>query len=71
MICENAARKLNADPRALFRDQVRAVRGILNANPSVHKALSARLLRKSTIGPDALKRYLKGVKHAAAVERLA
>ena len=71
MICENTARKLNRDPTFLFFEELAAVKAILNANRPAHEALAARLMRKSTIGPNALKKYLTGVKLASVDERSA
>jgi hypothetical protein len=62
MSCAAAAHKLGEDDATLFIDQLGAVRDILVANKSAHAALTARLMRKSSIGPDAIKRFLQNVR---------
>ena len=62
------AEKTGVDPKATFDEQIRIVVGVLRANRTAHEALAARLMRKSTVGPDALKRLLKDV-HTPSLAR--
>jgi hypothetical protein len=62
MTCGYVGPKLGEDPAMLFIDQLGAVRDILVANSATHAAMSARLMRKSSIGPDAIKRFLQNVR---------
>jgi hypothetical protein len=62
MTCGYVAHKLGEDPAMLFIDQLGAVRDILVANAPAHTALTARLMRKSSIGPNAIKRFLQNVR---------
>ena len=66
MAIANAARKTGEAPEILFVKQIAAVVGVLRANRAAHEALAARLMRKSTIGSDALKQLLQGVHTPAA-----
>jgi hypothetical protein len=61
MALGHAARKTGVDPGVLLAEQIGAVVGTLRANRAAHEALAARLMRKSTIGPDALERFLKDI----------
>jgi hypothetical protein len=61
MATANAAPKMAEPDQALFAKQIDVVVCTLRANREAHEALAARLMRKSTVGPDALKRLLKGV----------
>jgi hypothetical protein len=66
MAIANAARKTGGPGQALFAKQIDVVVGILRANRRAHEGLAARLMCKSTIGPDALKRFLKDIRAAAS-----
>ena len=68
MACSNAARKLGEAQEVLFVEQIAVVVDVLRANRAAHEALAARLMRKSTVGPDALKRLLKDV-HTPSIAR--
>ncbi len=61
MAVSNAARKTGEAQEVLFAEQLAAVVGVLRANRAPHENLAARLMRKSTIGPNALKQLLQGV----------
>lgn len=64
MSCGNAARKLGEDPATLFVKQIGAVKAILDDNRATHAALTARLMRKSSIGPNAINRLPQNVRGA-------
>ena len=61
MTCGYVAHKLGGDSATLFTNQIWAVQAILAANRVTHAALTARLMRKSSIGPNAIKRFLQNV----------
>jgi hypothetical protein len=64
MTCGCVAHKLGKDAATLFVDQIGAVNAILVANKATHAALTARLMRKTSIGPNAIKRLLQNVRRA-------
>jgi hypothetical protein len=64
MVCHAAALKLGEDSPTLFINQIGVVKDILVANKATHEALTARLMRRSSIGPNALKTFLKNVRRA-------
>jgi hypothetical protein len=69
MALAHAARKTGAAQEVLFIEQLKTVVGVLRANRAAHEALAARLMRKSTIGPNALKQFLKDVRAPASSAR--
>lgn len=62
MTCGYVAHKLGEDSATLFTNQIWAVQAILAANKATQAALTARLMRKSGIGPNAIKRFLQNVR---------
>jgi hypothetical protein len=62
MTCGYVAPKLGEDAATLFAKQIAAVKDILDDNSATHAALTARLRRKSSLGPDAIKRFLQNVR---------
>ena len=68
MAIANAARKTGETLGGPVMEQIGAVIGILRANRPAHQVLAAQLMRKSTVGPDALKRLLRDVHIPAAAQ---
>jgi hypothetical protein len=62
MTCGYVAHKLGEDSATLFTNQIWAVQAILAANKATHAALTARLMRKSGIGQNAIKRLLQNMR---------
>ena len=62
MVVNGAAQKLRADPEVLLNGLIGVIVDVLKANRAAHEAIAMRLMRKSTIGADGLKRFLEDVR---------
>lgn len=62
MTCGYVAHKLGEDAATLFVKQIGAVKAILDDNRATHAAVTARLMRRSTLGPDSIKGLLQSVR---------